>query len=64
MKRQRLLRPRSISDHEQAVHDDARRLHDQKEFSIVQMKIYDDMPRFVRDRAKDNTAVIRRYYGL
>jgi len=59
-----LRRPRSISDHEQMVHDDRARLEEQRQFAVVQMAIYDKVPRTVRDRTKEDTIHLRRFFGL
>lgn len=64
MKRQWLRRPRSMSDHERLILDDRWRFEQQTKFAVASMPIYDNMPRKIRDRAKENTAIIRSYYGL
>lgn len=60
MKRLRIF---TLSDHEQMLHDDRRRLADQCEFSRVQMALYDKVPKIIRDQTKNDTAALRRYYG-
>jgi len=46
------------------VHDDRARLEEQRQFAVVQMAIYDKVPRTVRDRTKEDTIHLRRFFGL